>query len=256
MALNTLNELASEIIRYTDSYNEKITQENHRKEQKYWFELDPYEFEKEVANWFSEQGYEAKVTKKSGDEGVDVIITKNNYIGYVQCKRYTNSKVDRPTLNALYGVVCANKATQGIIVCLQGVTAEAKDFAKKTNIRIITVDELAPNEDLFFHKEIKQTISNVPIKCNEYWCKIGYIILNTNCYHEETDAIKTIDKWQNSLNHAIQYNGLYYIINCAYDVFGDFKTFIEYKLSNINTSKTSTYKKKHYKRKRYWYNRY
>ena len=120
--------------------------------------MNPFEFEKEVAYWFEQQGYNSIVTKKTGDGGVDIIISKGKYKAYVQCKRYKTSKIDRPTLNALYGVVCADNVDQGIVVCLLGITDEANEFAKKVGIKIITVDELAPKDDLFQHKIKKETL--------------------------------------------------------------------------------------------------
>lgn len=95
-------ELVDKLKEYIKEQNEIIKKENIRQSQKFWFDLDPYEFENEVALWYERKGYNCKVTKKSGDGGVDIVLTKGGKKAYVQCKRYTTSKVDRPTLNQLY----------------------------------------------------------------------------------------------------------------------------------------------------------
>lgn len=185
-----------EVISFTNIQNGVIYKENLRQEQRYWFDLDPFEFEKEVAYWFEQQGYNSIVTKKTGDGGVDIIISKGKYKAYVQCKRYKTSKVDRPTLNALYGVVCADKVDQGIVVCLLGITDEANEFAKKVGIKIVTVDELAPKDDLFQHKIKKEKLCACPVQNNKYWVEVGNFKLNTNAYRKKRKCLRNIIKME------------------------------------------------------------
>lgn len=193
-----------EVISFTNIQNGIIYKENLRQEQRYWFDLNPFEFEKEVAYWFEQQGYNSIVTKKTGDGGVDIIISKGKYKAYVQCKRYKTSKVDRPTLNALYGVVCADNVDQGIVVCLLGITDEANEFAKKVGIKIITVDELAPKDDLFQHKIKKETLCAYPVQNNKYWVEVGNFKLNTNAYRRRENVLEKSSKWNNSeLYHPV-----------------------------------------------------
>lgn len=195
-----------EVISFTNIQNGIIYKENLRQEQRYWFDLNPFEFEKEVAYWFEQQGYNSIVTKKTGDGGVDIIISKGKYKAYVQCKRYKTSKVDRPTLNALYGVVCADNVDQGIVVCLLGITDEANEFAKKVGIKIITVDELAPKDDLFQHKIKKETLCAYPVQNNKYWVEVGNFKLNTNAYRRRENVLEKSSKWNNSeLYHPVEY---------------------------------------------------
>lgn len=236
---------------FTNFQNGLIYKDNLRQDQKYWFDLDPYEFEKEVAYWFEQQGYNSKVTKKSGDGGVDIIISKNEYTAYVQCKRFKASKVDRPTLNALYGVVCADNANQGIVVSLLGVTNEARDFAEKTGIKIITIDDLAPENNLFHHRTQKQTLFAEPVQINKSWLQIGNLCLKTCCYRTPEDALNQIAKCNNKeLYRPMPYKGIYL---CIYGNEEDYKKFIErgYKKIEPNTISRKKYRKKTYKR-RYW----
>lgn len=248
-------ELIDKLKKYYNQENEKIKRENIRQSQNYWFNLDPYEFENEVALWYERKGYKSEVTKKSGDGGVDIIITKGRKKAYVQCKRYTKSKVDRPTLNQLYGVVCAEGADYGVVVCLLGVTDEAKEFAHKVGIKIVTIGELCPEEDLFHQKNLKSLFDCTVIKVNDYWASVGNIQLQSNIYTNETEMIKKTSKWENAEKyHPIHYCGLVF---CSYGTNEDINSFKEWleKDSNpkpvlyMNTKKYN----KPYRRRRKWY---
>lgn len=54
----------------------------------YWLNLNPYEFEEEVALCLKNCGFVdvANVTKKSGDDGVDIWAQKNGQKIIIQCK--------------------------------------------------------------------------------------------------------------------------------------------------------------------------
>ena len=237
--------LVDSLINFTHYQNGQIHKENIRQEQKYWFDLDPYDFEKEVAYWFEKQGYKAKVTQKTGDGGIDIIISKDNYKAYVQCKRYKTSKVDRPTLNALYGVVCADKVNQGIVVCLLGITDEAKEFAKKVGIKVVTIDELAPKDDLFHQRIIKETLPVQPVQYNEEWCEIGNLKLNTICFSTLEDAKKQIENYNNAeFFHLIKFKGLFFCVNCDKVNYKQFSLWMN-KYNTVDIP-TRVYKKRKY----------
>ena len=70
----------------TVSYNKRTNLNWSSKN--WWWSLDGWEFEEEVARVFELNGYKTKVTKKSGDGGIDIIMYKNNYKYAVQCKHY------------------------------------------------------------------------------------------------------------------------------------------------------------------------
>lgn len=70
--------------------------------------LSPYQFEKFVAHLLERMGYRARVTKASGDGGVDIIAHKDE-LGFegivkVQCKQ-TLATIGEPELSQLYGHV-------------------------------------------------------------------------------------------------------------------------------------------------------
>lgn len=67
-----------EVISFTNIQNGIIYKENLRQEQRYWFDLNPFEFEKEVAYWFEQQGYNSIVTKKQAMEVWILLFQKAN----------------------------------------------------------------------------------------------------------------------------------------------------------------------------------
>ena len=245
-----IHSLVDELISFTDFQNGIIYKDNIRQEQKYWFDLDPFEFEKEVAYWYEQQGYKAQVTQKSGDNGVDIIISKEGYTAYVQCKRYRTAKVDRPTLNALYGVVCANNVNQGIVVCLLGITEGAKEFANNVGIKVVTVDDLAPKDDLFHHKIIKKSLNACPVKANSCWVYIGNFALNTYIYKTNVELSNQMARWDKSdLYHPFPYKGLIACIHCSQE---DFSAFTHWEKTKYSIyTYTKPYKRKYYNRRRY-----
>ena len=51
--------------------------------------MDGTEFEELIAKLFRKMGYDAEVTKASGDQGIDVIATKNGFKYGIQAKCYS-----------------------------------------------------------------------------------------------------------------------------------------------------------------------
>ena len=103
--------------------------------------MDPFKFEKKIAELFEKKGYSATVTSKTNDEGKDIIIKKNGQIKYVECKRFNEqSKVSRPIVQKLFGVMTADGVNEGIIVTTSEFTQEAIDFCTKMNGRIQLID--------------------------------------------------------------------------------------------------------------------
>jgi HJR/Mrr/RecB family endonuclease len=120
---------------------EKIRLETLKREITYYRKMDPFKFESEVAKIYEKHGYSATLTSKTNDEGKDIILKKNNEIIYVECKRFAqNTKVSRPVLQKLYGVMVADEVKKGIIVTTSEFTKEAVDFSKKMGEKIQLID--------------------------------------------------------------------------------------------------------------------
>ena len=112
-----------------------------KKVKAYWYQLDGYSFEKELAEVFSAKQYKVSLTTKSGDGGVDIILNKNNTTTYVQCKAH-KSKIGVAVVRELYGVMQNDNVKSGIIASLNGFTSGAVEFANGKNITLISVEDI------------------------------------------------------------------------------------------------------------------
>ena len=107
----------------------------------YWDSLDGHQFEHEVASVFRGQGYNAVVTKGSGDGGVDVILTKNNERIAVQCKAHSNP-VGPAVIRDLYGTMTSGGYTKAILVSKSGFTKGVYEFASGKPIELLSLNDI------------------------------------------------------------------------------------------------------------------
>ncbi|MDM8526668.1 restriction endonuclease [Anaerolineales bacterium HSG24] len=98
--------------------------------------MDPIVFEYLTAALFERKGYRTQLTVTSGDEGVDVLATKNFRKTVIQCKRYGGS-VGQPTIRDLYGTMQHNKAADAYLVTTATVTKQAQEWAKGKPIHLV-----------------------------------------------------------------------------------------------------------------------
>lgn len=100
-----------------------------------------YEFEEFLKNTFEKLGNVVELTKKSNDQGGDLILTKNGTRTVVQAKFYTNPVGNK----AVQEVVAAKsfyKANKGMIVTNSTYTKSAISLAEVNDISLVDGDEL------------------------------------------------------------------------------------------------------------------
>ena len=96
------------------------------------------QFEALVGEAFRRKGYAVTETGGGGaDGGIDLALKKDGETFLVQCKQWKAQKVGVTTVRELYGVMAAEGATGGFVVTSGVFTAEARAFAKGTNIELI-----------------------------------------------------------------------------------------------------------------------
>ena len=111
-------------------------------DEKWWWTLDGWQFEEEVAAIYAKNGYITEVTKKTGDGGVDLIMYKDKKKIIVQCKHYS-SPVAPEVLRALWGVKDDFRADETILVASSGVTRASWDFINnKPQFKVVDLQEL------------------------------------------------------------------------------------------------------------------
>jgi hypothetical protein len=112
-------------------YNEEIK----KLKREFWIALNGYEFEREVAHVFERMGYNARVTPKSGDGGIDIILEKDACRFAVQCKHHSKPVGPSP-VRELMGVVASQRFDGGIFVSLNGFSQTVYDEVSNSSIHI------------------------------------------------------------------------------------------------------------------------
>ena len=102
---------------------------------------NPREFELNVAVKLKELGFATCLTKTTGDQGVDVLATKNNMNFAIQCKLYSH-----PVGNKAVQEVCAGRAFYrchyAVVVSNADFTLGAWQCARATEVILLKEDEL------------------------------------------------------------------------------------------------------------------
>jgi len=104
--------------------------------------LDAYSFKKYIAEIFQSFGYQTKVTPYNRDNGIDIIMRKNNLQSYVQCKKHNISTVEASAVKDFYELI-ASRLNGGFafIITINSFSEDAKQFAKNpkytSNIMLI-----------------------------------------------------------------------------------------------------------------------
>jgi len=125
------------------------------------YNLSPEEFEYLVAELFYEMGYDVELTKKTHDNGIDVIaknnsVTKREMI-LIQCKKH-KQKITVKDIRELIGIIEIYNATKGIFCTANDYTASARKLMKKSNrIELLNGREIVKlcNEHLYFNWPVK-----------------------------------------------------------------------------------------------------
>lgn len=99
-------------------------------------------FEQYVADILRSRGFQTRVTKGSGDSGVDVIASKGNVRYAIQCKRYAQPVSRRAVSDAVAGIAFY-KCTAAMVVTNSHFTPGAVSLAQSNNCILVDRDALA-----------------------------------------------------------------------------------------------------------------
>lgn len=103
--------------------------------------MDPVEFEKFCAFLYEQQGYTAYLSALTGDEGIDLWLTRGEEKVVVQCKRYAGT-VGQPVVRDLFGTMVHNKANRAALVTTGGISRQAEEWAADKPIHLVDGHEL------------------------------------------------------------------------------------------------------------------
>lgn len=134
--------------------------------------VDPFRFEQIVIDLLFGMGYggsreeAAKVTKKSGDEGIDGIINEDRLgldVIYVQAKRW-KSTVGRPEVQGFVGALAGNQAQKGVFITTSNFTADAIQFARGLSQKVILIDGIRLADLMIEHNVGVSTTRTIAVK--------------------------------------------------------------------------------------------
>lgn len=100
--------------------------------------ISPYEFEKECARILNKKGFNARATKGSGDQGVDVLAEKNNIKIAIQCKQYSKPVGNKAVQEVIAGKNFYN-AQYAVVVSNASFTPSARKLAAKCGVILLDV---------------------------------------------------------------------------------------------------------------------
>jgi restriction system protein len=110
--------------------------------------MDPYKFEELVVDLLSAMGYggskaeAARVTKKSGDQGIDGVINEDRLgldVIYIQAKRW-QAPVGRREIQSFVGALAGQQAHKGIFITTSTFGDNAVNYAASVAQKIILID--------------------------------------------------------------------------------------------------------------------
>lgn len=96
-------------------------------DESWWWTLDGWQFEREVGLVFQRMGFRTKVTRGSGDGGVDIVMYKGGLKYIVQCKHYRRP-LGPEAVRSLYGVKEIFDADRLVMVASSGLSPASIKF--------------------------------------------------------------------------------------------------------------------------------
>ncbi|MCA1012791.1 restriction endonuclease [Halobacillus halophilus] len=127
--------------------------------------MPPLDFEFFICDLFVQMGYDAQVTKATGDGGKDIIVRKDDYCAIVECKRYDKTKVTRPKIQQFHSAVIDCNAEIGYFISTAEFTSQARNYALNKPVDLISgvqlvklIEKVTENQCAFdnFSKVIKE----------------------------------------------------------------------------------------------------
>ena len=111
--------------------------------------MSPQEFERLVVQLLVSMGYggsledAGEAVGKSGDEGIDGII-KEDKLGldniYIQAKKWMDTVVGRPTVQAFAGSLEGHRARKGVMITTSSFSNDARTYVQKIEKKIVLID--------------------------------------------------------------------------------------------------------------------
>ncbi len=139
---------ADYIIRVIIDKKVKRAQTAHNKSLKYNGLMSGSDFEYFCANEINKKGWDARVTRGGGDQGIDIIAEKNDFKLVIQCKKYNN-----PVGNKAVQEISAGRqhemADAACVVTNSTFTKSAKELASTNDVHLLHYTQLQDIDRIF-----------------------------------------------------------------------------------------------------------
>jgi len=100
------------------------------------------DFEHWCATEIEKQGWTATVSRASGDQGVDIVASRESVTIAVQCKRYNNPIGNKAVQEAFSGLRHYN-ADKAVVIGTGGFTRSAVELSQTTDVILLDADMIA-----------------------------------------------------------------------------------------------------------------
>ena len=104
--------------------------------------MNGFEFERFCKDLFQKMNFKVATTKKSGDQGADIIMEKDGEKIAVQTKRYSKGIVGNKAVQEIVATLKYYNCNKGIVVTNSRFTKSAQDLARKNKIELIDRDKI------------------------------------------------------------------------------------------------------------------
>src|SRR5215831_14581227 len=98
-------------------------------------------FKEFTESLFREMGYTVEITPGTSDDGIDLLLRKNNQLIGVQCKRW-NTPVTEPIIRDFYSAIRSSEAQSGYVITTSTFTSHAYSFAEGKPIQLVDLEAL------------------------------------------------------------------------------------------------------------------
>lgn len=112
-----------------------------RTQSDFWSSLSGRAFEVELANLYRRMGFNAQLTSRDTDKGVDIWIIKNGHRIPVQCKAHRRP-VTPGAVRELYGTMQHFGTSAGILASVSGFTRGVTEYAVGKGIELVDLSTI------------------------------------------------------------------------------------------------------------------
>ncbi|MHA6685343.1 restriction endonuclease [Mesorhizobium sp. A556] len=109
---------------------------------------DPFEYERWCAMTLRQHGWQASTTKGGGDQGVDVVASKDGRKVAIQCKLYTSGPVGNKAVQEVHAAAGFTEAGHAVVVSNGAYTAAARQLAAKLGVLLLHHSQLAKLDEI------------------------------------------------------------------------------------------------------------